>query len=93
MERLISDFAHNGTDESASPAVSDASHETPARQSSFKRAPPIVMQSSPVEETDFAWAIPEHDPSPHEEDTNTALVHRGGSVIEPVEGSQGQTYS
>jgi hypothetical protein len=90
MERLISDFAHNGQDDSASPAVSDASHETPARQTSLRRGPPMVVPSSPIEDTDFAWAIPEHGASPQSTDTNMALIRQGHDVIEPADGYQGQ---
>jgi hypothetical protein len=89
MERLISDFANNGQDDSSSPSVSDASHDTPARQRSFKRGPSMVVPSSPVEETDFAWAIPEHDASPPGDNTDTALVRKGHDVIEPEDGYQG----
>ncbi|EPE27670.1 Zn2/Cys6 DNA-binding protein [Glarea lozoyensis ATCC 20868] len=89
MERLISDFAHNGPDDSASPAVSDASHDTPVRQRSVKRGPSIVMESSPIEETDFAWSIPEHEQTPHDVNLNTALIRQRHDVIETEEGYQG----
>jgi hypothetical protein len=89
MERLISDFAHNGPDDSASPAVSDVSHETPVRQRSVRRGPSIVMASSPIEETDFAWAIPEHEQAPHDVNLNTTLIRQGHDVIETEECYQG----
>jgi hypothetical protein len=89
MERLISDFAHNGTDDSASPAVSDASNEVMVRQKSLRRGPSIIMPSSPHEETDFAWAIPEHDPTAPNTNSNTTLIRKGHDIIEPEDGYQG----
>ncbi|KAF4632083.1 hypothetical protein G7Y89_g6046 [Cudoniella acicularis] len=78
MERLISDFAlnPNADDESASPAVSEASPpEILVKEKSVKRSPAVVLPS-PVEESDFAWAIPDTD-------MNGRMQHYGDDRFDP----------
>lgn len=84
MERLISDFGvTTGSEDGASPAISDASLPDTGikKEKSFKRNHHLVLPS-PVEETDFAWAIPEADPRTPTEPTKKI-------PIDPEEGFKG----
>ncbi|CAG8972156.1 hypothetical protein HYALB_00009704 [Hymenoscyphus albidus] len=75
MERLISDFGvTTGSEDGASPAISDASlPDTIKREKSFKRNHRLMLPS-PVEETDFAWEIPETDPSTSRDDLTKKIA-------------------
>jgi hypothetical protein len=59
MERLISDFAvaPNSTDDGSSSAISDSGQFDSSSRSKLLTAD----SPSPIEEGDFAWAIPESE--------------------------------
>ncbi|KAH8669620.1 hypothetical protein BGZ60DRAFT_528097 [Tricladium varicosporioides] len=81
MERLISDFALNPNtdDDSASPAVSEGSLPDNSPKGRQAKRPPAVALPSPIDETDFAWVIPDADMS------ENASIHHQEPSFDPAQ--------